>query len=200
MRKESGGEHVDDRERRLGRSYRSPVNFFSSISDAFVAPNNVGATLVIGLLAAAMAAWGIFTQRAVARRRATLDLISSLERDGDVIAARSKFIELAKSEGGLANWAGQSNENSAEAQSIRTVLNEFELFAIGIQRGIIDFELYKRWNRSSVIRYWQHAAPYVHILRTRLNNPAIYHEYEELVRWMKGEAMPKRNRFIGIWF
>lgn len=147
-----------------------------------------------------MAAWGIFTQRAVARRRATLDLISSLERDGDVIAARSKFIELAKSEGGLANWAGQSNENSPEAQSIRTVLNEFERFAIGIQRGIIDFELCKRWNRSSVIRYWQHAAPYVHILRTRLNNPAIYHEYEELVRWMKGEAMPKRNRFIGIWF
>jgi hypothetical protein len=56
----------------------------------------------MGLLAAAMAAWGIFTQRAVARRRATLDLISSLERDGDAIKARNKFIELAKLDGGLA--------------------------------------------------------------------------------------------------
>lgn len=166
----------------------------------FSAPPSVGAVLFVGIIGAVVAAWGVLTQRAVARRRATLDLISSLERDSDVIRARSKFIELTKREGGLALYADLTNESAEETQYIRTVLNEFELFAIGIQRGIIDFELYKRWNRSNVVRYWTHAAPFIYQLRARTKNDALYHEFEELVRWMKGEAMPKRGRFLANWF
>jgi Domain of unknown function (DUF4760) len=74
------------------------------------------------------------------------------------------------------------------------------LISIGIQGGIIDFELYKRWNRSGVIQYWKHAAPFVHQLRQRTSNMALYHEFEELARWMQGETMPKRGRWIGKWF
>ncbi len=117
-----------------------------------------------------------------------------------MIRARSKFIEMTKRDGGLASYADLSNESTEETQYIRTVLNEFELYAIGIQRGIIDFELYKRWNRSGVIRYWTHAAPFIYQLRARTKNDALYYEFEELVRWMKGEAMPKRGRFLGNWF
>lgn len=172
----------------------------SSVYDFLLAPTNVGANLFLGCLAGVIAIWGVTSQRNIARRRATLDLISVLERDKDSIEARRIFIETAKHIDGLSPWASQEREKSIETQAIRTVLNEFELFAIGIQRGIIDYELYRRWNKSTVISYWNHAAPFILRLRERLNNPAIYHEYEELVRWMRGEAMPKRNRFIGSWF
>jgi Domain of unknown function (DUF4760) len=173
---------------------------WQSIIAFLEAPTNVGAFLLVGSLGAIVSVWGVTTQRAIARRRATLDHIAHSERDGDVIAARKKFIAAAKNPGGLALWADEDKEQTEEAQAIKSVLNEFELIAIGIQRGIIDYELYRRWNKSSVVRYWSNSAPFIFSLRSRLKNDAIYHEFEEMARWMKGEAMPRRNRWIGSWF
>ena len=149
---------------------------------------------------AVIAIWGIISQRSIARRRATLDHIVRSQGDGDLIGARQTFISLAKEPGGLAIWAEADREKSRETQSIALVLNEFELLAIGMQRGIIDFELYRRFNRSGVIHYWNHAAPFVHALRARVDNQMIYHEFEELKRWMEDSAPPKRNHWIGRWF
>jgi len=91
----------------------------------------VEAALVTGGIAALIAIWGVLTQRQIARRRATLDLLTKSEADSDIIAARRKFIELAKAPGGLAAWADADKEKSEEAQKILTVLNEFELMSIG---------------------------------------------------------------------
>ena len=121
--------------------------------------DQVGAVFVSAFVAAAIAIWGILTQRAIARRRATLDLIVKIESDSDLIAARKKFIELAKAPGGLGVWAELEKEQSEEVQSIRLVLNEFELISIGIQRGILDYDFFKLWNRSTTIRFWHSAAP-----------------------------------------
>ena len=170
------------------------------MAEFLVAPASTGIALFIGVFAGVIAIWGVATQRSIARRRATLDHIAKSESDGDVIRARRKFIELAKAEGGLATWAEPNKEPSEEVQAIRIVLNEFELIAICIQRGIIDYELYRRWNRSGTIKYWTHAAPFVHHLRSRLENELIYHEFEEMVRWMKGESIPRRGRWLGLWF
>jgi hypothetical protein len=163
-------------------------------------PQTAGAFLFMGLLAAAVAVWGVHTQRAIARRRATLDYISRGLSDQGFLDAHRKFIELAKDPGGLAPWAAEDKEKTCEVQSIRTVLNEFELVAIGIQRGIIDYELYIRWFRSGAILYWRHAAPFVLSLRARVQNDALYHEFEEMVRWLKTGHMPRRRRWFGRWF
>ena len=171
-----------------------------NISNNCAVPSSILITSILGVVAALIAIWGVVTQRSVARRRATLDLISALERDRDVIEARRKFIALAKAPGGLAPYADADKEPTHEAQSIRLILNEFELIAIGIQRGIVDYELYKRWNRSGAIMVWNYAAPFVMTLRARTSNDAIYHEFQEMVRWLKGEIMPKRGRFFGLWF
>jgi hypothetical protein len=58
-------------------------------------------TLLVGFVAASIAVWGILTQRAIARRRATFDHISKTEADADFIQARRTFIELAKQKDGL---------------------------------------------------------------------------------------------------
>ena len=162
--------------------------------------NEVGAVLVTGVAAVVVTVWGILSQRAISRRRATLDFIARTESDADLIEARQTFISLARAPGSLAPWADEAKEKLDEVRSIRLVLNEFELIAIGIQRGIIDSELYRRWYRSGTIQYWTFAAPFILALRARTNNDALYHEFEEMVRWFRDNRMPRRNIWSGRFF
>jgi hypothetical protein len=155
--------------------------------------NQVGATFVIGVIAAAIAIWGILTQRAIARQRATFDHITNSQADADMIEARQKFIQLAKENGGLAKWSGEEHEKTTEVQAIKLVLNDFELIAIGIQRGIIDLEFYKRWHRSGVVLHWNYARPFVAALRTRTGNEMLFHEFEQLAGWFTDNKPPQRK-------
>lgn len=158
----------------------------------------VGAVFVGGV-AAAVAVWGVVSQRIIHRRRTTLEFLTKAEADADILKARKKFIELAK-QGGLAAFAAADKEDSDETQAIRLVLNEFELISIGIQRGIIDFKIYRLWNTAGTIKFWSHAAPFVLELRNRLNNQNIYREFETLVGWLNAKHTPRRGYFWGQWF
>ena len=161
--------------------------------------NEVGAILFTSVVGGLIALWGIMSHRAIERRRTTLEYLWRNETDHDVIEATKKFVELAKKDHGLIEWATEPQEPSDEVQKIRLVLNQYELIAIGIQRGIIDYHLYERWARSATIQAWSFAVPFVAALRTRKKNDALYHETEELVRWLKGNPMPRRSRWRGIW-
>jgi hypothetical protein len=160
----------------------------------------IGAVFLTAGLAAVVAVWGVISQRQIACRKTTIEYLARIESDDDFITARLRFIKLAKASGGLAPWADAGKEQTAEAQHINLILNNFELIAIGIQRGVLDFEFYKRWHKSTVARHWDHAAPFVMALRGRLQNPAIFCEFEELARVMKGTTPPKRNWWIGKFF
>ncbi|MEA2904438.1 MAG: hypothetical protein QOI12_1825 [Alphaproteobacteria bacterium] len=155
---------------------------------------NVGAILFTSILAAVIAIWGIISQRAIARRRTTFEHIVAMEADRSFIIARRKFIALSKQPGGLSPWASEDKESTPEAQNIRLVLNEFEVVSIAIQRGIIDFETYRRWYQSTVIRFWAHAKPYAEALRARTNHPSLFQEFEVLERWMK--SPPHRYKWL----
>lgn len=139
------------------------------------------ATLAVGCVAAMFAYWGIQSQRGIARRRATLDFIMKTETDGDMIRARLKFIELTKNINGLGPWAALDKENTDETQKIKLILNEFELIAIGIKQGIIDKNLYCNWFKSGAIKHWDHAEPFVNILRSRTGNNALYAEFQQFI-------------------
>ncbi|MBM3528616.1 MAG: DUF4760 domain-containing protein [Alphaproteobacteria bacterium] len=154
----------------------------------------LGAALFISIATVGVALWGILSQRAIARRRATLEHISKMEADATFIAARRKFIELSKKPEGLAPWAADDKDTSSEAQNIRLVLNEFEIVSIGIQLGIFDYETYRRWFQLTVVRFWSHGAPYIQAVRARTNHPALFHEFEELARWMNDS--PKRRKWL----
>ncbi len=151
-------------------------------------------------VAAIVAIWGVLSQRAIARRRATIDLIARNEADHDLIQGYQKYVELALAPEGLAKWADVANEKTLETQAIRLILNQYELVAIGIQLGILDYKFWQRWGRSTTIRSWTHASPFVSRLRERLSNPAVYHEFEELVKALQGDKMPKRNWWLGRFF
>jgi hypothetical protein len=160
--------------------------------------NQVWATIILGVVASVIAIWGVASQRAIARRRATFDHITKTEADSDVIEARRKFIELAKHPDGLTKWAAEEHEKSTEVQKIKIVLNDFELIAIGIQRGIIDAEFYKRWHRSGVLNHWKYASPFVAALRARTGNDMLFYEFEQMAGWFNENKPPKRSIWSGL--
>lgn len=100
-----------------------------------------------------MAVLGIISQRSITRRQNTVEHINKLDNDKDYIVTVRKFVELAKNTDGMTVWSSADKEKSKEAESIRKVLNAFELIAIGIQAGAIDLEMHRQWHKSSVLAY-----------------------------------------------
>jgi Domain of unknown function (DUF4760) len=145
-------------------------------------------TAAIGAL---VAIWGVLIQRQITRRRATFDLLS--KSDPELSAARRKFAELAKAPEGLAPWADLDKETTLEAQAIAAVLNSFEQISVCIQHNTLDYKTYRMLRRTIAISFWKHGYPFVAALRARLKNDMIYHEFEEMIKWLKGEERPPIN-------
>jgi len=122
-----------------------------------------------------------------------MDHMAMADMDKDMIDARAVFIRLATEPGGLAKWAEQDQEASAENASIRLILNDFELVSTAIQFGIADYAFYHKYNHGTVKRYWTHAAPYIHALRARTGSQTVYEEFEQLHNWVGGGKRPRRK-------
>lgn len=126
-------------------------------------------------------------------------MLREIESDPDIISARRKFLLLTQN-GSLASYAEKKYEGTDEFYSIVTVLNQFELISIGIQRGIVDPKLFERINKSSVLMYWTHAAPFVHALRAKLNNNRLYNELENMTFWLQDREPAPRPRLRDLFF
>jgi hypothetical protein len=165
---------------------------------AFISENLLGFAT---LLAALVGAGGIVSQRIITARRATIELISHFESHGGLGEAKKIYNELVSAGGaGLTQFAEEKHWGSPQTEAIRVVLNQFELVSIGVQRGILDFELYRRWYKAGVLRHWDQSSLFIVALRKRMNNPLVYNEFEQLVDWMSGKKRPKRSRWLGLFF
>lgn len=88
------------------------------------AGTEAGATIVIGLLATIVAAWAIISQRSVARRQATMELIFQQDGDAEVIEARRRFNEIAQSNGGVERYVSSREFTQEEDFRYRKVLQK----------------------------------------------------------------------------
>jgi len=135
------------------------------------------------------------SQREMARKRATLDLMNKNIWDKDSVEAQNMFISLAlhskePDDGqGLEFWANSRHSNSQQYQMIRSVMNDYELIALGIRKGIIDENFYKFFYKSAVLSHWDYAEAYVNKLRGLKKNGNIFIEYENLVRHWKNDEI-----------
>ena len=150
-----------------------------------------GGVLVPALVALVVGVWGVVTQRAMTRRRATMDHMAAENIDKDAIEARALLIKLSREEGGLAKWAEADKESSTQAEAIRLVLNDFELISVSIQYGIMDYEFYHKFNHGTVKKYWSKSASYVHALRERTGSQPLFCEFEKLYGWVNGNKVPR---------
>jgi hypothetical protein len=165
--------------------------------------DDTAATLFVGhvgggiaVAAAIIAVWGVYSQRVLTRRQATIQHIASLKADRSIQAEISKFIELSKGDENLAQWANACHEGTDNAQAINAVLNIYELMSVGIQHGIFEYRLIHQWQKSTILRYWDAAHPYVVALRQRVGKPSIWCEFEKMADWVSG----KKNPFFALWW
>jgi len=153
---------------------------------------------VLLLLAGIVAFWGVIVQRATARRRATLEFIQKMESDNDFLQANKIFVRLARSDN-IASYAKQENVNTEEAQAIRTVLNQFELASVGIQNGILDYDMFKMWCRGWVIETYNNVSAFIDELRRHTHNDNLFKEFQHMKDCLeKGRRMRRRGKIRRI--
>ncbi len=148
---------------------------------------------VVGGVAVVAAIWGTISARKIARSQTTLEHIAGAEADTNFQNAKQGFALILNSGIDIARYADIGKEGDPGTRAIATVLNEYELISIGIQRGIIDPELYKRWSYSNVIFDWESVQPFVAALRKRTGRQTLFHEFEEMARWMSQNRLPHRR-------
>ncbi len=168
------------------------MDFLKTLSETYGPLLAAGAILLSAIIGGTIAITAIFTQRNVARKRATLDLLSRQEWDGDYISARKRFIELRDSGEGFIKYAAPEFRTKGEVADIKNILNGYELIAVGIKIGILDEDLYKLWFRSAFLKDWVMARQFIRTIRTEAgehpDEPKIFCEYEGLVRkWVQEE-------------
>ena len=109
-----------------------------------------------------------------------MSYLARSDADGDLIAARATFIELAGETDGLVMWADKEFEGRAEVEKIRVSLNDLELMAIGIEHEIVDFEIVFAYRKDTVFLFWENARPFVSVIRDRAGDETIYNALENL--------------------
>ncbi len=153
---------------------------------------------VLLLLAGIIAFWGVIVQRATARRKATLEFIQKMEADNDFLQANRIFASLTRSDN-IAKYALQENVDTEEAQAIKVVLNQFELASVGIQNGILDYDMFKMWCRGWVLETYNHVSAFIDELRRRTRNDNLFKEFQYLKDCLeKGKKMRRRGKIRRI--
>lgn len=160
----------------------------------------VEAILITAFLAAVVAVAGIITQRVITRRSHTLDYLSQVDNDRDIIAARKIFIKVTADDCDSLQYAKSDKYDTVEAESLRLVLNEHERMAIALQFGVLDRTFVTRHCRGLLIRDWQLAAPFIYRLRAETRSNLIYHEFEDMIAHLEGTRPTPRSYRWRLWF
>ena len=185
----------------FGALIAGSIAFFAGIAWATRTISNlpeVKATLAVGAIGATIAVaaaiisiWGVYSQRVLTRRQATIAHLA-LAGDRSVNDTIQAFIKLSR-EPNIARYAEEDQQGTDPSLTITAVLNQFELISVGIQRGIFEYELIKTWQAGSIIRYWNAAHPFVVALRNRVGVPTIWREFELLNHWVSGAEKPRKT-------
>ena len=131
----------------------------------------------------------IWTNRAIARLRATLDTIERTESQEHYKHLTSVFKDFRQSEA-IQETIEEILQPRTDAHRTRRTeilffLNHYELIAVGFRAGVLDQGFYAEFMRGAVVRDWRAARPLIEGLRidNEANNPVprqIFEHFEEL--------------------
>lgn len=167
------------------------VNCICQVAPSLITP---GAIIFSAVLATIAAKVGIDHQRAIARKKATLDLILRHDEE-DFQNLVDEYCELRDDPGGLRRYAKETSELSpGDLKSVGIIdryLNHYEIVAVGIKQDILDKETYGLWMKSGFVNDWNYARLYVADVR-KLSplNENNFTEFEALAIEWGGEPLP----------
>lgn len=141
------------------------------------------------ILLSAGLAW--LYHRSISAKRATLDLIETTEMANEALAdARLHFADLTSGDGqallDLVNPTTSDSRRSAAKVSVH--LNHCELIAVAILNGAMDERMYKDWRFTTYVRTWEQAHAYITAKRTKLDQPKLYTNFQEVAERWRSEA------------
>lgn len=130
----------------------------------------------------------MLSARALARQKATLDLIEKAESSDFYRDLNAVFSATRKA----GDWAvlhdPKSDDLAARRQKVLDYLNHYELVSIGIRAKILDGGFYRRWMFGAFVRDWNAAADFIQRERWKYYpqvnawtyRPAAYEAYQAL--------------------
>lgn len=139
----------------------------------------------------ALVALGVFRYtRGANRRRATLDMVLKTFIDESGRARYNAFKDVMTRHKNcedpldIIQFADPDSPPSTDKQSLRDQVNEYELIALGIRRGIFDEKIYKLWFGGQFVRDFDSLQPYLN--RVWEKRPSVFCEFVYLAeRWKK---------------
>ena len=148
------------------------------------------AILVSACIGAGVALNAIKTNREIAKKRATLDVILKSESDEYFERIFSVFLSEKQRKAGLATLVNPETDAEKRSQTeVDNFLNHYELIAISIKKEILDEDFYKQWMRSSYIRHFHEAKDYIEGIR--ITSPNAFTEFEDMVNKWEEESKDK---------
>src|SRR5579885_429823 len=115
------------------------------------------AALIASVIAALLIGWiTLRDQRQIASARLAFETFTKKNWDKDYLEKRTQFVRLCtqQREGLVKYIEKQSDPADADMATIRAVLNDYEIMAIGIRQGILDEEFAFRFMRGMVVTDW----------------------------------------------
>lgn len=141
-------------------------------------------TVIAALLAGLFAWMAIRNQRAIAKRRNTIDLIVKFETDSSYQTSVQFFRDLRAKK--LLPHNIVFPENDDDYRKARNYLNTFwnyhEIMALAMRRDTIDIALFRRWWGVAYVNAWNESIEVVNKLRGRSSSPRPYQNFEIAAR------------------
>ncbi|WP_180061108.1 DUF4760 domain-containing protein [Acinetobacter sp. YH12124] len=159
--------------------------------------------LLVFLVSAYIAFTTISSSKATSRERATLDTILDDNKDEELYEAKIRIHDFYKDpEGYFKSMHDSISTRKSLAQlfevdgskltpaehevrkSLIKALNRYEFYAIGINIGLFDEELFKRMHCANVLRLWEESNTAVTQLRSFAKKDTLFKDLESLAnRW-----------------
>jgi hypothetical protein len=152
-------------------------------------------SVVIALISASIAAFGVRNARAVARQKATLDLIEKVESTEHYRARTSNFTAIKRA-GRFGDLVAPTTPDDRAARLLLIdYLNHYELIALGIRNNILDATIYRAWMGGAFVGDWNDAADWIQRQRwkrdasgTWLYDDRAYRNFELVARSWSPDA------------
>ncbi|MDP9424035.1 MAG: DUF4760 domain-containing protein [Pseudomonadota bacterium] len=115
--------------------------------------------------------------KAVARERATLDLIEKAESNEFYRGLADIFSDLRRGPGFSHLHNPQDADTKAKRRAVADYLNHYELVSIGILEGILDEAIYRAWMEGAFLRDWNAAARFIQRERWKKKDDGSWYYY-----------------------
>lgn len=147
-----------------------------------------GAILVSTAVAIGIAYFTVRSQREMARKRATLDMIIKTESDEHYRTIREAYLRARDNIGLVPLVETEDPEGKELRHLVQLFLNHYELIAIAIRHRILDEDLYKAWRHSTVKQHWEECREMVQKIQDQKQRTA-YNEFKALAeRWITASS------------